>query len=238
MLSGDAMTTQSVVVTGAFGALGVAVASAFVARGARVALFDVAPQPPASIREKFGPAPLLFGGVDLSDLESTRRVMDVTAARFGGIDVLVNVAGGFRWETLADGDVETWDQLYAMNLRTAVVCCKTVLPAMLARGGGRIVNIGAAAAARAGAGMGAYAASKAGVQRLTESLSEELKDRGITVNAILPGTIDTPRNRADMPDADFTRWVAPQTIAGVIVFLASDAAGAVTGASIPVLGGG
>ena len=232
------MTTQSVVVTGAFGALGVAVASAFVACGARVALLDVAPQPPASIREKFGPAPLLFGGVDLSDLESTRRVMDVTATRFGGIDVLVNVAGGFRWETLADGDVETWDQLYAMNLRTAVVCCKTVLPAMLARGGGRIVNIGAAAAARAGAGMGAYTASKAGVQRLTESLSEELKDRGITVNAILPGTIDTPRNRADMPDADFTRWVAPQTIAGVIVFLASEAAGAVTGASIPVLGGG
>jgi NAD(P)-dependent dehydrogenase (short-subunit alcohol dehydrogenase family) len=86
--------------------------------------------------------------------------------------------------------------------------------------------------------MGAYTASKAGVQRLTESLSEELKSRGITVNAILPGTIDTPRNRADMPDADFTRWVAPQTIAGVIVFLASDAAGAVTGASIPVLGGG
>ena len=232
------MTTQSVVVTGAFGALGVAVASAFVEHGAHVALLDVAPQPPASIRERFGPAPLLFGGVDLSDLESTRRVMDVTAARFGGIDVLVNVAGGFRWETLADGDVETWDQLYAMNLRTAVVCCKTVLPAMLARGGGRIVNIGAAAAARAGAGMGAYTASKAGVQRLTESLSDELKNRGITVNAILPGTIDTPRNRADMPDADFTRWVAPQTIAGVIVFLASDAASAVTGASIPVLGGG
>ena len=232
------MTTQSVVVTGAFGALGIAVASAFVERGARVALLDVAPQPPASIREKFGPAPLLFGGVDLSDLESTRRVMDVTAARFGGIDVLVNVAGGFRWEMLADGDVETWDQMYAMNLRTAVVCCKTALPAMLARGGGRIINIGAAAAARAGAGMGAYAASKAGVQRLTESLSEELKDRGITVNAILPGTIDTPRNRADMPDADFTRWVAPPTIAGVIVFLASEAAGAVTGASIPVLGCG
>ena len=227
-----------VVVTGAFGALGVAVASAFVERGAHVALLDVAPQPPASIREKFGPAPLLFGGVDLSDLESTRRVMDVTATRFGGIDVLVNVAGGFRWETLEAGDVETWDQLYAMNLRTAVVCCKTVLPAMLARGRGRIINIGAAAAARAGAGMGAYAASKAGVQRLTESLSEELKDRGITVNAILPGTIDTPRNRADMPDADFSRWVPPRTIAGVIVFLASDAASAVTGASIPVLGGG
>src|SRR5512134_481316 len=143
-----------VVVTGAFGALGVAVASAFVERGARVALLDVAPQPPASIREKFGPAPLLFGGVDLSHVESTRRAMAATATRFGGIDVLVNVAGGFRWETLEAGDVETWDQLYTMNLRTAVVCSKAVLPAMIERGAGRIINIGAAAAARGGAGMG------------------------------------------------------------------------------------
>jgi NAD(P)-dependent dehydrogenase (short-subunit alcohol dehydrogenase family) len=101
------------------------------------------------------------------------------------------------------------------------------------------VNIGAAAAvARAGAGMGAYTAAKAGVLRLTESLSEEVKDRGLTVNAILPGTIDTPRNRVDMPDADFSRWVAPEAIADVILFLASDAARAVTGAAIPVQGRG
>jgi NAD(P)-dependent dehydrogenase (short-subunit alcohol dehydrogenase family) len=165
--------------------------------------------------------------------------MAATAMRFGGIDVLVNIAGGFRWEKLEDGDPETWDQLYAMNLRTAVVCCKAALPALLERGHGRIINIGAgAAAARAGAGMGAYTASKAGVQRLTESLAEEVKDRGITVNAILPGVIDTPRNRADMPGADFSRWVAPEAIAEVILFLASDAARAVTGASIPVFGRG
>lgn len=227
-----------VVVTGAFGVLGTAVARAFAARGARLALLDVAPEPPHVIREEFGAEPLLFGGVDLSDMEATRRVMAVAGMHFGGIDVLVNVAGGFRWQTLERGTVETWDELYAMNLRTAVVCCKAVLPALLERGRGRIVNIGAGAAARAGAGMGAYTASKAGVQRLTESLSEELKDRGITVNAILPGTIDTPRNRADMPDADFTRWVAPSAIAEVIVFLASDAAAAVTGASLPVFGRG
>ena len=126
-----------------------------------------------------------------------------------------------------------------MNLRTAVVCCKAALPALLERGAGCIVNIGAgAAAARAAAGMGAYTASKAGVQRLTESLAEEVKDRGVRVNAVLPGTIDTPRNRADMPDADVARWVAPEAIADVIVFLASDAARAVTGASIPVFGRG
>ncbi len=227
-----------VVITGAFGALGRTVAQAFAARGARLALLDVAPQPPTAVREMLGQAPLLFGGVDLTDLQATRRVMDATATRFGGIDVLVNVAGGFRWERLEEGDPETWDQLYAMNLRTAVVCCKAALPALLERSAGRIINIGAGAAARATAGMGAYAASKAGVQRLTESLADELKDRGITVNAILPSIIDTPRNRADMPDADFSRWVAPEAIAEVIAFLASDAARAVTGAAIPVTGRG
>lgn len=228
-----------VVVTGAFGALGRAVARAFEDQGARLALLDVAPQPSPDVRAQLGQEPLVFAGVDLSDMESTRRVMAATAMRFGGIDVLVNIAGGFRWERLEDGEPETWDQLYAMNLRTAVVCCKAVLPAMLERGAGRIINIGAgAAAARAGAGMGAYTASKAGVHRLTESLSEEVKDRGITVNAVLPGTIDTPRNRAEMPDADVSRWVAPAAIADVIVFLASEAARAVTGATIPVFGRG
>jgi NAD(P)-dependent dehydrogenase (short-subunit alcohol dehydrogenase family) len=235
------MTTSTpiVVITGAFGALGRAVAQAFAMRGAQLALLDVAPQPPIVVRETLGRAPLVFGGVDLTDLEATRRVMAATSMRFGSIDVLVNIAGGFQWEKLEHGDPETWDQLYSMNLRTAVVCCKTALPSMLERGKGRIINIGAGAAAgRAAAGMGAYTASKAGVQRLTESLSEEVKDRGITVNAILPGTIDTPRNRADMPDADFGRWVAPDDIAEVILFLASDEARAVTGAAIPVSGRG
>jgi NAD(P)-dependent dehydrogenase (short-subunit alcohol dehydrogenase family) len=235
------MTTNSppvVVITGAFGALGRAVARGFAMRGAQLALLDAAPHPPTLVHEVPDPAPLVFGGVDLTDLEATRRVMAATAMRFGGIDVLVNVAGGFRWEKLEIGDPATWDQLYSMNLRTAVVCCKTALPAMFERGKGRIINIGAAAAGRAAAGMGAYTASKAGVLRLTESLSEEVKDRGITVNAILPGTIDTPRNRADMPDADFARWVAPEAITEVILFLASDAARAVTGAAIPVSGRG
>lgn len=243
MLIGEVETLNAqsrvVVITGAFGALGRAVARAFEDQGARLALLDVAPQPSPDVRAQLGQEPLVFAGVDLSDMESTRRVMAATAMRFGGIDVLVNVAGGFRWERLEDGEPETWDQLYAMNLRTAVVCCKAALPAMLERGAGRIINIGAgAAAARAGAGMGAYTASKAGVHRLTESLSDEVKDRGITVNAVLPGTIDTPRNRAEMPDADVSRWVAPEAIADVIVFLASQEARAVTGATIPVFGRG
>lgn len=227
------------VVTGAFGALGRVVAQAFARRGARVALLDLS-QPPGDLQEEFGPQSrhLLLGGVDLADAEATRKAMAAVAMRFGGIDVLANVAGGFRWETLAEGELETWDLMYAMNLRSAVVACRSALPALLERGGGRIVNVGAGAAAKAGLGMGAYTASKAGVQRLTEALAEELKDRNVTVNAVLPGIIDTPRNRLDMPDADFTRWVSPEQLAEVILFLASAEAAAVTGAAVPVTGRG
>jgi NAD(P)-dependent dehydrogenase (short-subunit alcohol dehydrogenase family) len=233
------MEGKVVVVTGAFGVLGSAVARAFAARGAQVAMLDLTQAPSPGLSAEFSPGHLLLGGVDLGDSEDTRKAIAATAMRFGGIDVLVNVAGGFQWQTLADGEVETWDQLYRMNLRTAVVCCKVALPALLERGRGRIVNVGAGAAAdRAAAGMGAYAASKAGVQKLTESLADELKDRGVTVNAVLPGVFDTPRNRQDMPTSDFTRWVSPQAIAEVVVFLASDRAEAITGASIPVRGRG
>jgi NAD(P)-dependent dehydrogenase (short-subunit alcohol dehydrogenase family) len=234
----DPGALQVVVVTGAFGALGSTVARAFAAAGARLALIDVA-QPSAEIQAEFGASGhLLLPGADLADVEGTRKAMAAIAMRFGGIDVLVNVAGGFRWEKIAGGEISTWDSLYSMNLRSAVVSSKSALPAMLERGRGRIINIGAGAAGKAGAGMGAYAASKAGVQRLTEALAEELKDQAITVNAVLPGIIDTPRNRIDMPQADFSRWVSPEAIAEVILFLASDAARAVTGASIPVTGRG
>lgn len=225
-----------VVVTGAFGVLGAAVARAFAAHGARLAALDLAMHPPEALAAELGEQHLLLGGVDLGELESSRRAMAAAAMRFGGIDVLVNVAGGFQWQTLLEGDVETWDQLYRMNLRTAVVACKVALPALIERGRGAIVNVGAGAAARASAGMGAYTASKAGVQRLTESLADELKEHGIRVNAVLPSIIDTPRNRADMPNADHSRWVRPEALAEAVMFLASDSASAVTGAALPVRG--
>ena len=225
-----------VVVTGAFGVLGAAVARAFAAHGARLAALDLAMHPPEALAAELGEHHLLLGGVDLGELESSRRAMAAAAMRFGGIDVLVNVAGGFQWQTLLEGDVETWDQLYRMNLRTAVVACKVALPALIERGRGAIVNVGAGAAARASAGMGAYTASKAGVQRLTESLADELKEHGIRVNAVLPSIIDTPRNRADMPNADHSRWVRPEALAEAVMFLASDSASAVTGAALPVRG--
>lgn len=229
--------TRVVVVTGAFGALGGVVARAFAATGARLALLDVS-QPSTELQAEFGGGRhLLLGGIDLADLEATRKAMAAIAMRFGGIDVLVNVAGGFRWEKIEDGEIDTWDSMYAMNLRSAVVCCRCALPALLERGAGRIVNVGAGAASgRAGLGMGAYAAAKAGVQKLTEALSEEVKDRGVTVNAVLPSIIDTPRNRLDMPGGDFDRWVRPEQLAAAILFLASGEAAGITGAALPVSG--
>lgn len=221
-----------VAVTGAFGNLGAAVAQLAALRGADVALIDRAPLAPGGLP----PVALTQGGIDLANDEAAKAAMDAVADRFGGIDALVNVAGTFRWETIEAGSPDTWDFLYRVNLRSALCASRGALPHLLRRGGGRIVNIGANAAAKAGLGMGAYAASKSGVARLTEALAEELKDRRITVNAVLPGIIDTPQNRKDMPDADFSRWVTPEAIAEVIGFLLSDAAGAVTGALVPATG--
>ena len=223
------------VVTGAFGALGSAVARKFAASGVTVALLGRAPAP-AALAAEF-PAPhVVLSGVDLASIEEASQAIEAVAARTSRIDALVNVAGGFRWETLEGGDVATWDLMFSMNLKTAVVASKAALPYLLKSGRGRIVNIGAGAAA--GAGMGAYTASKAGVQRLTESLAAELAAHDVTVNSILPGIIDTPRNRADMPAADRSGWVQPDAIADVVLFLVSDQARAVNGASIRVVGRG
>lgn len=222
---------KSIAVTGGFGILGRAVGAALLADGARVVLLDKAPAP-----QDLPEGCLALGAVDLGQPDDARQAMSQAASSLGGLDGLVNVAGGFRWETVEGGSVETWDRLYALNVRTALLASQAALPHLLASGNGRIVNVGALGAAQAGSGMGAYAASKAGVARLTEAMAEEFKDRGITVNAVLPSIIDTPANRTDMPDADASRWVAPSALAGVILFLLSDAAAPVTGALIPVKG--
>jgi len=157
--------------------------------------------------------------------------------RFGGVDVLVNVAGGFVWQTLQDGGPETWARMYAMNVATAVTMTKAALAHLLERPGARIINIGAGASTKAAAGMGGYAASKSAISRLTESLADELKSHDITVNAVLPSIIDTSANRADMPGADTSDWVAPAALADIVLFLASPAARAVSGALIAVTRG-
>jgi NAD(P)-dependent dehydrogenase (short-subunit alcohol dehydrogenase family) len=228
---------KTIVVTGAFGALGSAVAEAAAKEGASLAALDYAPAPPGGLADRLGPHALLQGGIDLVSSDAAREAMDTVKARFGRIDALFNIAGGFRWEKIAGGpNDDAWDRMFAMNLKTALNASRAALPHLLESGAGRIVNVGAQAATRAGEGMGPYAASKAAVHRLTESLAEELKLKGVTVNAVLPSTIDTALNRREMPDADFSRWVAPADLAAVMLFLASDAARAVTGALIPVSG--
>ena len=223
------MQGKTIVITGAGGALGRGVAQAAAERGATLALVDI-----GKIPERAGA--LRYEGVNLGDFDAARRVMDDIAAKTGRLDALLNIAGGFRWQTLADGDLEGWTKMFTLNVMTAATACKAALPHLIASGAGRIVNVAALGAVKAGAGMGAYAASKAGVMKLTESLAEELKDKGVTVNAVMPSTIDTPANRADMPNADYTKWVTPAELASVMLYLASDEASAITGALVPVAG--
>jgi NAD(P)-dependent dehydrogenase (short-subunit alcohol dehydrogenase family) len=224
------MDGKVVVVTGALGALGKVVAEMALARGAKVAGVDhAASQMPATETR------IELGGVDLSDAAEAKMAIEAVASHFGRLDALINIAGGFAFETVAEGDPKTWQRMYALNVLTALNTSRSALPYLAASTSGRIVNIGAMGALQAGAGMGPYAASKAGVHRLTEALAAEWKGK-ITVNAVLPSTIDTPANRASMPKADFTKWVTPQELANVILFLASDAASGVTGALLPVSG--
>src|ERR1700751_5664190 len=224
------MDGKVIVVTGASGALGSVVVAAALARGARVASLGQAAPQAAAVANR-----IELGHVDLTDPIQAKKAMDAAHAHFGKLDALINVAGAFAFETVAEGDPKTWQRMFALNLTTALNASRSAIPYLAASPSGRIVNIGATGALQAGAGMGAYAASKAGVHRLTEALAAEWKGK-ITVNAVLPSIIDTATNRASMPDADFAKWVTPEELAGVILFLASDAASGITGALIPVPG--
>jgi NAD(P)-dependent dehydrogenase (short-subunit alcohol dehydrogenase family) len=212
-----------IIVTGANGALGSIVADQLEKAGARVARI---------VRGGDQAAPGRFPCDDLANMALSGQAIGAAAEWLGGVDGLVNIAGGFKWEKIEAGDPATWQHLFASNVQTALACCMSVLPHLKA--GGSIVNVGAAAAANAGTGMGAYATAKSGVARLTESLAAEVKSRRIRVNAILPQTIDTPQNRQDMPKADHSQWTSPAAIADVIHFLLSDGSRAITGALIPV----
>jgi NAD(P)-dependent dehydrogenase (short-subunit alcohol dehydrogenase family) len=224
------MNGKVVVITGALGALGQVVAKEALARGARVGGIDH-----AASQVQATPERIEFGGVDLTDATQAKKAIDAAASHFGRLDALVNIAGGFAFETVTDGDPKTWQRMYALNVTTALNASRAAIPHLVVSSAARIINIGAMGALQAGAGMGAYAASKAGVHRLTEALAAEYKGK-ITVNAVLPSIIDTAANRASMPNADFAKWVTPKELADVILFLVSDAASAVTGTLLPVSG--
>lgn len=223
------MSQRVIAITGGYGALGRAVVEAAQARGLSVAV--IGRTPPRT------PNPDVFeiNNVDLTDPAQARTAIEAVVAHYGRLDALLNIAGGFVWSPV-EGDGDEFDRMHALNVKTTLNASRAALPHLKASRDGRIVNIGANGAIRAGHGMGAYAASKAGVHRLTEALAEELKSTAVTVNAVLPSIIDTAANRADMPDADPSKWVAPADLAAVILFLASPEARAVTGALIPVTG--
>ena len=228
-----------VIITGAAGNLGQAVAASFARAGARRVLVDRAPDRLAALYPAANGAPevMLAGGYDLAEEADAQRLVESVVQRFQRVDVLVNAVGGFSGgKPVHEESLSTWERMFRINLQTTLNACRAVVPGLVQQGSGRIVNVAARAALTGVPTLGAYCASKSAVIRLTETLASELKDQGITVNCVLPGTIDTPQNRKDMPRADFSKWVAPGAIADAILFLASDAARAVTGAALPVYG--
>lgn len=229
---------QHVIVTGAAGALGAAVAHYFSQEGARVAHIDISmellgktfPDHQADKRH-------LYVAADLTDRDSTASAAANILSAFGSVDVVANIAGGFTMgEKVHETSERTWDFLFNLNTRTVLNTCAAVVPTMLKNKKGKIINIAANGAKQGAALMGAYVASKSAVWRLTESMALELREQNINVNCILPSLIDTPRNRADMPGADYSKWVPTEDLAKVIGFLASDDARMIHGAAIPVVG--
>jgi NAD(P)-dependent dehydrogenase (short-subunit alcohol dehydrogenase family) len=229
------MNARTVLITGAAGHLGQALATTFRQRGARLVLAD---RKVETLQCAFtGSTDVLVTPMDLLDRQQVHAGVQAALSRFGAIDVCCHIAGGFRMgEAVHETSLASWDFLMDLNARTLLNLAAAVVPAMTERRRGSIVTVGASAAARGVAHMGAYCASKSALIRLTEAMSAELKDQGINVNCVLPSILDTPDNRAAMPDADATRWVAPDALADVIAFLASDGARAVHGAAIPVTG--
>jgi NAD(P)-dependent dehydrogenase (short-subunit alcohol dehydrogenase family) len=227
------------IVTGASAALTVAVAPALLDAGATVVTTYRRESDLAKLREQAGiAADARLSGItlDLTDEEAVARAYAAIAEQHGGIDILVNVAGGYAGgKPVHETPWSLWQQQLDLNLKTAVLSCRAAVPHMLARGGS-IINVGTRTATQPAAKLAAYAASKRAVTQLTEALATELRDQDITANLILPSTIDTPENRKSDPTAKGGRWVKPEDIARVIVFLAGPDARIISGAAIPVYG--
>jgi len=227
-----------VIVTGASGNLGLAVSQAFHQAGARLVLVDKSAERLARLdRGPLSNGHHLAQGIDVNDPASVREMGEEVVRRLGRIDVLVNTVGGYQAGTpVHETPLDVWDRMMSLNARTAFIVSQAVVPQMLRQGSGKIINIAARPGLVGAANAAAYSASKSAVIRVTESLAAELRESGINVNCIVPGTLDTPQNREAMPNAEGGRWVAPESLADVILFLASAAARDIHGASIPVYG--
>jgi NAD(P)-dependent dehydrogenase (short-subunit alcohol dehydrogenase family) len=226
-----------VVISGGTGALGQAMVLAFLGAGARVCVPYVVPAEQAALQARLPPAEAArveMKPCDLADEAAVNAYVSNVAARHRRVDVLVNAVGGFAGGDLASTPMAEWNRMMTLNLTTAVVGCRAVLPEMTRARWGRIVNIASRAVIPPQGGFIAYTVSKAAVITLTQALAQEVRAQGVTVNAVLPSTMDTPANRKAMPDADRSGWVSTESVAQVVAFLASDAAGAVTGAAVTV----
>ena len=234
------MTNDPVVlITGATGEFGPYVSRAFAAAGARLALTARKLEAAEALLSELGLGEErgLATVVDVTNAASLAAWVEAVMARWGQIDVLVNLAGGYKpGKPVVEMEEADWDGMLNLNARSAFLACRAVVPQMLAQGRGKIINVGSKAALSAGRKSTAYAVSKAAVLRLTEALSAEVREQDLNVNAVIPSTIDTPANREGQPKGDPSKWVAPDDLAAVIVFLASDAARAIHGAHIPVYG--
>ena len=231
-------SNQVVIITGASGNLGSAVVEQFRSAGAKLILVERnADKLKQAFPDLADDPNHLIAGADLTNADAVKSVVEQTVSKFGRIDVLVNTVGGFRAGTpLHETPLDTFDFLINLNARTVYIAAQAVLPTMLAQGRGKIISVAARPGLEGRANQAAYSASKAAVLRLTESMAAEYRMQGINVNAIIPGTIDTPQNRAAMPDADFSKWVQPESLADVIAFLASELARDVHGVALAVVG--
>jgi len=231
------LTEECIIVTGASGNLGSAVARTLARKGARVVCVDRTERRFDLDADGISPDRVLWiGDADVSDKGGMDRVVASAVAQFGAVSGLVNTVGGFATGRVTAGALDQWDLMMHLNAKVALVTSAAVLPAMVAGGRGRIVHIAAQPGLKATSGQAAYAASKAAVIRLVESIAAEHRADRITANCILPGTIDTPVNRASMPDAKPDIWIPPAAIAEVIAFLVSPAGAVVTGAAVPATG--
>jgi NAD(P)-dependent dehydrogenase (short-subunit alcohol dehydrogenase family) len=235
--SAPSFSGQTVLVAGGTGGLGKAVALAFLDAGARVAVTHRNPDELRALESgaASGRERLSGHATDVTDEAAVRRLVQELVARHGRLDVLVNCVGGFAggsklWET----DAKTFDRMLELNFRSGLALCRAAVPAMLVQGGGSIVNVASRAAVDHGAGLSAYAASKAAALALIDALAADLAGTPVRANSILPSIIDTEANRRAMPQADFSKWPKPEEIARVILFLCSDGARLIRGAAIPV----
>ncbi len=227
------------IITGGTGALGTVVVQAFLKQGAQVITTYHSPRSFAELQAALGEEKSRLTGIstDMTKEAGVQALIEQTINKFGRIDVLVNLVGGYMGGVnLVDTSEADWERMLTLNLKSAFLSCKAVLPHMLKQNYGRIVNTSSRGAVEVGPGAAAYSVAKAGVLTLTQSLAQEVKEHNVTANVVLPGLIDTPQNRQNIPGADYSKWVAPESIAHLMLYLASAEAGAINGAVVPIYG--